>query len=80
MLKFHPYSILTGETIVEFVIYCVSKLQLVQFSSLIVQRLEKYEIRILRMPGHTVLTAKSDPYHLPSVPYIVAARMSAIFQ
>ena len=47
---------------------------------LIVQSLEKYDIRVLRMPGHTVLTAKSDPYHLPSVPYIVAARMSAISQ
>ena len=23
MLKFHPYSILTGDTRVEFVIYCV---------------------------------------------------------
>ena len=23
MLKFHPYSILTGDTSVEFVIYCV---------------------------------------------------------
>ena len=23
MLKFHPYSILTGEIMVEFVIYCV---------------------------------------------------------
>ena len=25
MLKFHPYSILTGETMVGFVIYCVLK-------------------------------------------------------
>ena len=25
MLKFHPYSILTGDTLVEFVIYCVLK-------------------------------------------------------
>ena len=26
MLKFHPYSILTGDTIVRFVIFCVLKI------------------------------------------------------
>ena len=31
MLKFHPYSILTGDTRVEFVIYCVLNYNLVVF-------------------------------------------------
>ena len=37
MLKFHPYSILTGKTMVEFVIYCV----LNNFASLTKFRLKK---------------------------------------
>ena len=47
MLKFHPYSILTGDTRVEFVIYCVL--------NLFYSKNRNYFIKILFVPRYDVV-------------------------